>query len=103
MVALNANTIAVGTPGYLRAAIDAGDGKERISPESLNSLVRDPNALISFAGTPWHSFAKSFGMLGTETNARAPRCDTKIGDFYAALTMDATNFMLRGVTQCRQS
>ena len=36
---------------------------------ALNSLVRDPNALISFAGTPWGSFAKSFGMLGTETNA----------------------------------
>jgi hypothetical protein len=35
-------------------------------------------------------------MQGTETNVRAPRCDSKIGDFYAAVTMDATNFMLRG-------
>lgn len=74
IVSLNANTIAVGTPGYLRAAIDAGDGKNRISTEALNSLVRDPNALISIAGAPWHSFAKSFGMLGTETTAREPRC-----------------------------
>ncbi len=98
IVALNANTIAVGTPGYLRAAIDAGDGKERISTETLNSLVRDPNALLSIAGAPWHAFAKSFGMLGTEANARAPRCDSKIGDFYIALTMDATNFMLRGAS-----
>lgn len=98
VVALNANTIAAGTPGYLRAAIDASGGKDRISPDSLNSLVRDPNVLMSFAGAPWHSFAKSFGMLGTETNARAPRCDTKIGDLYAALTMDATNFMIRGVS-----
>jgi len=98
IVSLNGNTIAAGTPGYLRAAIDAGDGKERISTEALNSLVRDPNVLISFAGTPWHSFAKSFGMLGTETNPRAARCESKIGDIYAALTMDATNFMIRGVT-----
>ena len=96
VVALNANTIAAGSPRYLRAAIDAGDGKERISTQTLNSLVRDPNALISIAGTPWHSFAKSFGMHGTETNARAPKCDTRQGDFYAALTMDAANFMLRG-------
>lgn len=96
VVVLNANTIAAGSPRYLRAAIDAGDGKERISVQTLNSLVRDPNALVSIAGTPWHSFAKSFGMLGTETNARAPKCDTRQGDFYAALTMDATNFMLRG-------
>lgn len=98
IVSLNANTIATGTPGYLRAAIDAAAGKDRISTESLNSLVRDPNVLISFAGTPWHSFAKSFGMLGTETTARAARCDSKIGDIYAALTMDATNFMIRGVS-----
>lgn len=98
IVALNANTIAVGTPGYLRAAIDAGDGKERINTETLNSLVRDSNALLSIAGAPWHAFAKSFGMLGTEANARDPRCNSKIGDFYIALTMDATNFMLRGAS-----
>ncbi|MEP6742279.1 MAG: hypothetical protein ABJB61_07250 [bacterium] len=98
IVSLNANTIAVGTPGYLRAAIDAGDGKDRISADTLNSLVRDPNALVSIAGSPWHSFAKSFGMLGTEAKARDPRCESKIGDFYIALTMDATNFMLRGAS-----
>ena len=96
IVTLNANTIAAGSPNYLRAAIDAGDGKARIEAATLNSLVRDPNALVSVAGMPWHAFAKSFGMLGTETNARAARCDTRQGDFYAALTTDATNFMLRG-------
>jgi len=98
VVALNANTIATGTPGYLRAAIDAGDGKGRISTAALAFLVRDPNALISMAGSPWGSFAKSFGMMGTETTPRTPRCETRIGDFYAALTMDATNFSYRGVS-----
>jgi hypothetical protein len=98
IVALNGNTIAAGSPGYLRAAVDAADGKERITTEALNSLVRDPNALISVAGTPWHSFAKSFGMLGTESNPRAARCESKIGDLYAALTMDSTNFMIRGTS-----
>jgi hypothetical protein len=98
IVSLNANTIAAGSPGYLRAAIDAAGGKDRINTESLNSMLRDPNALVSFAGTPWHSFAKSFGMLGTETTPRAARCESKIGDMYVALTMDATNFMIRGVS-----
>jgi hypothetical protein len=96
IVTLNGNTIAVGTPSYLRAAADASDGKERISAATLNSLIRDTNALVSIAGTPWHSFAKSFGMLGTETNARAARCESSIGNLYAAITMDATNFMVRG-------
>ena len=96
IVSLNGNTIAAGTPAYLRAAADAVDGKDRISAATLNTLVRDTNALASVAATPWHSFAKSFGMLGTETNARAARCETNMGNLYAALTMDATNFMVRG-------
>lgn len=97
IVALNTTTIAAGTPAYLRAAIDAGDGKGRIATESLNSLMRDPNVLISIAGSPWSAFAKSFGMLGTEGNAHPARCDSRLGDFYGALTMDATNFKLRAM------
>jgi hypothetical protein len=96
IVPLNATTIAVGSTAYLKAAIDAEEGSKRISSESLNSLLRDPSALISIAGSPLTSFSKTFGLLGTDANARAPRCDSKFGDFYAALTMDASNFMLRG-------
>jgi len=96
VVALNGNTFAAGTPAYLRSAIDAADGKGRISMETLNYLVRDSNALMSIAGRPLHSFAKSFGLFGTETTERAARCETKMGDFYAAVTMDANNFMVRG-------
>lgn len=96
LVPLNANTIAVGSTAYLRAAIDAEEGNKRISAESLSSLLRDPTVLISVAGSPLTSFSKSFGLLGTETNPRAPRCDSKFGDFYGALTMDTANFILRG-------
>jgi hypothetical protein len=96
VVTLTPNSIAVGSPSYLRAAIDAGEGKDRITAETLNSLVRDSNALISIAGRPFYAFAKAFGMHGSEVTARAPKCDTRLGDFYASVTMDATNFMLRG-------
>lgn len=96
IVPLNATSIAVGSTAYLKAAVDAEEGNRRISSESLNSLLRDPAALISIAGSPLMSFSKTFGLLGTEANARAARCDSKFGDFYAALTMDASNFMLRG-------
>ncbi len=96
VVPLSANSLAVGSPGYLRAAVDAADGNGRISAESLNSLLRDPTVLASAAGSPMGSFSKSFGILGTETSPRAPKCDSNLGNFYVALTMDATNFMLRG-------
>ena len=49
VVSLNATTLAAGTPGYLRAAIDASEGNGRISTQALNSLLRDPNALASAA------------------------------------------------------
>ncbi len=96
VVPLNATTIAIGSTAYLKAAIDAEEGNKRISSESLNSLLRDPGALISIAGSPLTSFSKTFALLGTEANPRAPRCDSKFGDFYAAVTMDAANFNLRG-------
>ena len=96
IVALNGNTVAVGSPGYLKAAIDAAGGKGRINADLLNSVMRDPTALISMAGSPWTAFAKTFALLGTENNPRAPKCDSKLGDFYAAITMDATAFKFRG-------
>lgn len=96
IVPLNATSIAIGSTEYLKAAIDAEEGSKRISPESLNSLLRDPGVLISVAGSPLSSFSKSFGLLGTQATARESRCDSKFGDFYASVTMDASNFMFRG-------
>jgi hypothetical protein len=96
IVSLNPTTIAFGTPGYVKAAVDAADGTGRISADSLNSLLRDPTAIISIAGSPWGSFATTFGMHGTESNARTPQCESPIGNFYVGVNMDANNFMLRG-------
>jgi hypothetical protein len=96
VVALNGNTIAAGSPAYVKAAIDAAGGKGRINADLLNSVMRDPTALVSMAGSPWMAFAKSFALLGTETTPRAPKCDFRLGDFYGAITMDPTSFKFRG-------
>lgn len=96
IVAVNGNTIALGTTGYVKAAIDAAGGKDRISTDLVKSVLRDSNALVSIAGSPWTAFAKTFALLGTENNPRAPRCDSKLGDFYAAITMEAASFKFRG-------
>ena len=96
VVPLTANSLAIGNLRYLKAAIDAADGNGRISSASLESLLRDPNALISVAGAPLASFAKSFGMMGLENTSRESHCNTPFGNFYAAVTMNAANFSLRG-------
>ena len=95
-VPLSANSVAIGTLRYLKSAVDAVEGNGRINPASLESLLRDPNALIAASGAPLLSFAKSFGFMGVENTTRDPRCYTRFGDFYAAVTMTGTNFSLRG-------
>lgn len=96
VVALNTNTLAIGNLSYLKAAVDASGGQGRISSATVSSLLRDPNALVSAAGAPITAFAKSFGLMGTQAAPRESSCNTRFGDFYAAVTMDATNFNLRG-------
>ena len=96
LVPLNANTLAVGNISYLKAAVDAAAGNGRISTATVNSLLRDPDVLVSAAGSPLTAFAKSFGLLGTETSPRVPLCVTRFGDFYAAVTTSGSNFNFRG-------
>jgi len=93
---LNTNTLVIGTISYVKDAMDAADGTGRIASNAISSLVRDPDALVSAAGSPLTAFAKSFGLLGTQTTARDPRCETGFGNFYAAITMDGSNFNFRG-------
>jgi len=96
-VPLTANSLAIGNLRYLQSAIDAVEsGGARISPAALQSLLRDPNALLAASGTPLTSFAKSFGLLGLENTSREWRCDSGFGNFYAAVTITGTNFSLRG-------
>jgi len=95
-VPLSANSLAIGNLRYLKSAVDAAEGNGRISAASLESLLRDPNALIAASGAPLASFAKSFGLMGLENTTRESRCDTSFGNFYAAVTMTGKNFTLRG-------
>ena len=96
-VPLSANSLAIGNLRYLKSAIDAAEGNgSKISPASLESLLRDPNALIAASGAPLASFTKSFGLMGLENTTRDSNCNTRFGDFYAAVTMAGTNFSVRG-------
>lgn len=95
-VPLSANSVAIGNLGYLKSAIDAAEGNGRISAATLESLLREPNALIAASGAPLASIAKSLGLMGLENTSRDSRCDTPFGNFYAAVTMTGTNFTFKG-------
>ena len=95
-VALSPNTLAIGNLRYINAAVEAADGTGRMKAETLQSLMRDPNVLIAATGAPLVSFARSFGLLGTESTPREGRCESTFGNFYAAVTMSGANYSLRG-------
>jgi hypothetical protein len=95
-VVLTPNSIAIGNLSYVKSAIDAVEGNGRIKPETLQSLMRDQNVLLAATGSPLLAFARSFGMLGTETTPREGHCDSSFGNFYLAVTMSAANYNLRG-------
>jgi hypothetical protein len=95
-VPLSANSLAIGNLPYIKSAIDAADGTGRINPALIESLMRDPNVLMATAGAPLASFAKAFGLFGTETTPREGACNTPFGNFYSAVTISGTNFSVRG-------
>jgi hypothetical protein len=47
---LDPNTLALGTPANVRAAIDARKGGKHVSNELIALALKDPNALIGFGG-----------------------------------------------------
>lgn len=96
-VALSPNSVAIGNYGYIKSAAEAAEnGTGRIKPEMLQSLMRDSNVLMAATGAPLLSFARSFGLLGTETASREGRFDTQFGNFYAAVTLNGANYSMRG-------
>jgi len=95
-VALTPNSIAIGNMRYINAAISAADGTGRIKPETLQSLMRDPNVLMAATGAPIVAFARSFGLHGTEAQAREGRCDSNFGNFYASAIVSGANYSMRG-------
>lgn len=96
-VALTPNSLAIGNLGYIKAAAEAAEtGTGRIKPQTIQSLMRDPNVFMAATGAPFLSFARSFGLLGTETASREGRFDTDFGNFYVAAVITGANYSMRG-------
>lgn len=96
LTTLDNHTIAFGNTAYIKAALDAADGRGRIKAETIQSALREPEALLSINGSPLMAFAKSFGLRAAERRPDNSDCMTRFGDFYLGLNMDAQGFKLTG-------
>lgn len=74
-VALDANTLAIGIPAYLRDAIDASAGgdKARLKPELVDLALRHADTLVSFVADVPPASSQHLRALGVPPNAEADR------------------------------
>jgi hypothetical protein len=70
-VALDANTLAIGIPAYLRDAIDASAGGQgaRLKPELVDLAVRDENTLVSIVTEVPPAMSQHLRKFGMPPNA----------------------------------
>lgn len=88
MTVLDTNTLAVGDPAGVRAAVDAHAGSGRISAEMAMLAQRNPNAIIGFGGALPASLMKNID-LGNEEIAKSI---ASIRQFYGSIGTTANGF-----------
>lgn len=104
-VALDANTIAIGIPAYLRDAIDASTGgdKARLKPELVDLALRDPNTLISVVTEVPPAASQHLRALGVPPNAEADRIIDALRQVQLSVNMQPSTFGVQSILRLDNS
>jgi len=94
-VALDANTLVVGVPAYVRAALDAEGGQGRLRDSLVNLAATDPNALWSLTAELPDNLAEYVQKMGLPQNEEANRVLGWLKQVSFSNGMDALSFTLR--------
>lgn len=84
---IDANTLALGTPSRVRAALSAHQGTGRVDGELVALATRNSNALIGFGGTM--PDLSSMNILGNDEISRAVAA---VRQFYGSIDTTAQGF-----------
>ena len=87
IVALDANTLAIGNLESVRAAIDASLGRDRVDDELIRLATNTPNAVVGFSGriAPTEVEKSSFA------NNPVAKYFSSIRQFYGSFSSDGSN------------
>lgn len=99
VVSPDSNTIIFGIPSYVRAAIDAADGGQRLRADLLDLATRNPNNLLSFAGDIPSSLADMLRSTGMPQNDEVTRIVRSLKQTALALSMSGEDFGLQSITR----
>ena len=95
VAALDGNTLAVGQPERVRAAIDAAAGRGRLSAEIAQLATRDPNAVIGLGGNVPATLTRGLNFF----NAEISRSVASIRQFYGTFGTTAAGLNLQLVAR----
>lgn len=92
LTALDANTLAIGQPARVRAAIDASAGRGRVAAALVQLATRTPDAVVGFGVNAPANVSKYFGLDATDDIAKT--LDT-IRQLYGSVTSAGGGFALQ--------
>ena len=90
--ALDANTLVIGIPAYLRDAIDAGGDQARLKPELVDLALSDANTLVSFVTDLPPSMSQHLRTLGMPPNAEVERMIDALRQVQLSVNMQPSTF-----------
>jgi hypothetical protein len=94
VVALDSGTLAAGATAYVKAALDPDNGKNRIKPELVQLVGREPEALIRLAALVPQGMLAGLLPQGAQGSEEIGRLVGSIEQVYVGLNMDAQAFPL---------
>ena len=93
--ALDAHTLAVGVPGYVRAAVDAANGQGRLRASLVDLAARDPQALWSLTAELPENMSEHIQRLGLPRNEELNRVVGWLRQVSFSNGLDALNLTMR--------
>ncbi|HEX7175829.1 MAG TPA: hypothetical protein VF240_11270 [Pyrinomonadaceae bacterium] len=100
-VSFDPNTLVVGIPAYVRAAVDAagGDQQGRIRADLLDLVTRNPDNLLSFAGDIPSSLSDMMKSVGAPQNEEINRVVASLRQVQMAVQMTAEDFGVQSIVK----
>jgi hypothetical protein len=98
-VALDANTLAVGIPAYLRDAVDTSGGRPRLKPELVDLAMRDANTLVSLAADIPPGMSQHLSAMGAPVNAETQRMIDAVRQVQVAVNMPPSAFGVQSIVR----
>ena len=97
--ALDSNTLVVGVPAYVRATIDAAEGKGGMATSLVDLATRNPNALVSLTAQIPESLPQMLKSTGAPIGSEAEKVISWLRQMNVSLGMTALNFDLQAAIQ----